>query len=332
MKINLHDLRVKFPHLLFEANEILAPYTYMKVGGRATALVDVKTRADLFALCSYCFQEKIPFLVLGRGSNVIIPDEGLEKLVIRNLTSEITFKVRNETLTEVRADSGVIMAILATKTMQKELTGLEYFIGVPGTVGGAIVNNSHFTPKDLVGDNVISVEVVTTEGKQEIWGVERLKFDYDHSIFQERFDVVLSVTFLLKKGAVSMIEEHREKAALKRISTQPLGVLSSGCMYRNPIITNNQFSALSATVEVPEGAYHLLTNGKYQVAAGFLIDQAGLKGAQVGGAQVSHKHATFIVNTGQATSSDITKLCQKIETTVEDKYGISLEREVFFLK
>lgn len=330
--MNLSALKQKFPQLLFEENEVLAPYTYMKVGGVADALVDVRSKDDLFSLSAYCFQEKIPFLVLGGGSNVVIPDEGLKKLVIHNLTSNITFKVRNETLTEVQADSGVITAVLAAKAIERELTGFEYFVGVPGTIGGAVVNNSHFSLKDLVGDNLLSVEVCTIQGQREIWSVEKLKFDYDHSVFQERPDVVLSATFLLKKAELAMISEHVKKAALKRTRTQPIGIPSSGCMYRNPILSHSQFSSLNSKLMIPEGAYHLRADDRYQVAAGFLIDKAGLKGTRVGGVEVSTKHATYMLNSGHAAAKDIEILCRKVESTVKKKFNIFLEREVFFLK
>ncbi len=330
--MNIKILKEKFPSLLFEENEQLAGYTYMKVGGKAAALVDVKEKKDLLALSSFCFTEQIPFLVLGGGSNVIVPDVGLDRLVIHNLTNEIRFKVRNESLVEVEADSGVVTAILAAKTIEQELTGLEYFVGVPGTIGGAVVNNSHFTSADLVGDSIISVEVCTKEGKLEVWPVEKLKFEYDYSVFHETPGVVLSAKFLLKKGERSMIESHVKKAALKRVSTQPIGVPSSGCMYRNPIISKDEFDVLSSKLELTEGTYRLRDDGRYQVAAGFLIDKAGLKGERVGGVEVSQKHATYLVNLGNATASDVERLCQKVESEVKSKFNINLEREVFFLK
>lgn len=330
--MNLDKLKKHFPELVFEVNEVLAPYTFMKVGGRAMAFVDVKNVINLETLSSFCFLEEIPFIVLGGGSNVIVPDEGLDKLVIHNLTSEITFNPKGEDLVEVTADSGVVTAILAAKTIEKGLTGFEYFVGVPGSIGGAIVNNSHFTSADLVGNNVVSVRVCAENGKIEVWPVEKLKFDYDYSIFHEVKAVVLSATFLFKKSESSMIEDHVKKAALKRVSTQPLGVPSSGCMYRNPIISKDGFDVLSSKLEVTEGAYKLRDDGRYQVAAGFLIDKAGLKGEKVGDASVSDKHATYILNTGKATASDVEQLCNRVESVVKQKFDVTLEREVFFLK
>lgn len=319
----------RFPEKDWKRNEPLTPHTYMKVGGNADLLLVVTSKDELFEICSYCFQEKIPFIVLGGASNVIVPDEGLQKVVFINKSSSIVFSGNQKDI--VTADSGVITAVLANKTMEQGLSGLEYFIGVPGTIGGAIVNNSHFTAKDLVGNLVREVDVCTIEGKRETWKADALKFDYDFSVFHERGDVVLSATFQLMHADPASIQEKVKAAALKRVSTQPIGVPSSGCMYRNPQISPEQFITLTNTVDVPQGAYHLREDGKYHVAAGFLIESLGLKGAQVGDAQVSEKHATYMINTGHATKADIESLCQKIEDLMKSSYGISLEREVFFL-
>lgn len=330
--MNLNSLRSHFPKLVFEENENLANYVYMKVGGRAAALVDVREKQDLADLTAFCFTQKIPFLVLGGGSNTIFPDEGIDRLVIHNLTSSIEFKHKNEEMYEVSADSGVVTAVLAAKTAAQELTGLEYFVGVPGTVGGAIKNNSHFSADDLIGDRVMSVEVMTPSGKREVWDREKLKFAYDYSILHDRPDVVLSAVFLLRRAPVTMIEEHIKKAALKRTSTQPIGIPSSGCMFKNPKVSLEKLNALMAKLELPEGAFRELDETQAQIAAGFLIDSAGLKGKRVGGAVVSEKHATYILNDGGATASDVEMLCRIIEREVEEKFGVKLEREVFFVK
>lgn len=323
------QLTSRFPDIEWKHNEPLAPFTYMKVGGNADVLTVITTKDELYAVCSFCFENKIPFIVLGGASNVIVPDDGLDKLVIINKSSSIMFVGEGKNL--VISDSGVITAILANKTMEQGLSGLEYFIGVPGTIGGAIMNNSHFTAKDLIGNLVIEVEVCTILGKREIWKADALKFDYDYSVFHERGDIVLSATFQLQRADSATIKEKVKAAALKRTTTQPIGLPSSGCMYRNPKISNDKMVTLQKLLEIPEGAYHLRDDGRYQIAAGFLIDAAGLKGAHVGGAQISEKHATYLINTGVATREDIEALCQKTETTIKEKYDITLEREVFFL-
>lgn len=332
MSIPIDQLISQFKELEFKPDEPLAPFTHMKVGGPADALVVLRAKQELFEVCSFCFQNSIPFVVIGGASNVIIPDEGLRKLVIVNKSKSIQITELTETTSRVEADSGVITAVLAKETMERGLGGLECFVGVPGTIGGAVVNNSHFSAAELVGNLIESVEVCTTEGKKEVWNQEKLAFDYDYSIFHERKDVVLSAVFVLKKESPQIIQDNMRVAALKRTSTQPIGIPSSGCMYRNPQITRQQFMELNNQVDIPTGAYRERDDGMMQIAAGFLIDRAGLKGKKVGGAQVSEKHATYMINTGSATATDVEELCQNVEAVVKEKYGIKLEREVFFVK
>ncbi|PWU23962.1 UDP-N-acetylenolpyruvoylglucosamine reductase [Candidatus Cerribacteria bacterium 'Amazon FNV 2010 28 9'] len=322
----------RFPDLSWKQQEVLAPYTFMKVGGPSSLFVEIRTVEELFSVTSFCFLQHIPFRILGGASNVIIADEGLDCLVIHNLTSEITVSPKGDRTYEVTTDSGVITALLANRTMEQGLSGLEYFVGVPGTIGGAVVNNSHFTAQDLIGNAVSAVEVCSIDGKRETLAVEHLKFDYDYSIFHERKDVVLRVTFQLKKDNIENIRERVKAAALKRTQTQPIGIPSSGCMYRNPIITLDQLISIKRKISIPEHAYHSRTDGSIQIAAGFLIDRAGLKGERVGDVQVSEKHATYMINVGKATAHDIEALCARVESKVLETFGVQLEHEVFFLK
>lgn len=330
--MDLNKLATRFPNLAFLGNVSLANYTYMKVGGAAKLLVVVTSGDDLFSLGAFCFQEKIPFLVLGGGSNVIIADRGIEKLVIINKTQDIDFGPIRDGVCKVTALSGVTTALLANQTMERGLSGLEYYVGVPGSIGGAIVNNSHFTAKQLIGSLVTSVTVCTKEGKKETWDVDKLKFDYDYSVFHELRAIVLSATFSLIESDPQAIRDLVLKVAGRRASTQPIGLPSSGCMYKNPQISNSKFQILRKTLTIPEGAYHLREDGNVQVAAGLLIDRADLKGMRVGGVEVSTKHATYMVNVGGATANDIETLCRKVEMTVMEKFGIKLEREVFFIQ
>ncbi len=321
-----------FPHLPLMQDVPLASFTYMKVGGPAQLFVELHNVDELYDLCSFCFIHAVPFVVLGGASNTVISDAGIQKLVIINKTKSLEFNpVEGTEKVRATADSGVITAMFANDTMSAGLTGLEYFVGVPGTIGGAIVNNSHFTLHELIGNSILHVEVCTPEGKREVWPKEQLKFGYDYSIFHEVPAIVLRATFELYKGDQVHIQEKMLEAAKKRVATQPIGVPSTGCMFRNPAISSEQLTAISAQITVPKEAVKTEHNVT-QIAAGFLIDQAGLKGTTVGGAQVSDKHATYIINLGAATSEDIDALATKVEQKVQDKFGIKLEREVFFIQ
>lgn len=321
-----------FPKLVFLQNVPLAPYTYMKVGGPARLFIEISTVDDLYDVCSFCFVHSIPFIVLGGASNTVIADTGVDKLVILNKTSVV--KIADDTGSEkvlVTADSGVITAMLANETMKANLTGLEYFVGVPGTIGGAVVNNSHFTLHELIGNFISTVEVCTENGMRDTWAKEDLKFAYDYSVFHEIHAIVLRATFELYRGDQVHIQEKMLEAAKKRVTTQPIGVPSTGCMFKNPKVDSTQLAVLSTQLSIPEAALKT-ENGVTQISAGYLIDQAGMKGVTVGGAAVSDKHATYIVNLGTATSGDIDLLAKRVEEKVKEKFGIKLEREVFFEK
>jgi UDP-N-acetylmuramate dehydrogenase len=333
--MDIQSLQTQFPTLSFQENVSLSPLTYMKVGGPAKIFVEISQKQDLMAVCAFCFAQRIPFFIMGGASNVIFPDEGVDKLVIRNLTNQ-TYLNGNQ----VYADSGVITAVLAKKTADGGLSGLEYFVGVPGTIGGAIYNNSHFTATQLIGNYLYSVEVCTQEGKLEVWSREELQLAYDTSIFHHIPDVILSATFVLQPGNKEEIQNRIVEAAKKRATTQPIGTPSSGCMFKNPRIKNdrlrvqdgkNYLTASGGELEVPEGALKHFNDGTVQIAAGFLIDQAGLKKTTMGGAEVSEKHATYIINTGLATAKDVDALATLVEQKVSEKFGVKLEREVFFI-
>ncbi|MBP9700454.1 UDP-N-acetylmuramate dehydrogenase [Candidatus Woesebacteria bacterium] len=331
MSANYDHLIKAFPHLSFKENEALKPYTYMKVGGPARLFLEVTQKSDLFEVVRYCFINNIPFVVLGGASNVVVSDQGIDKLVILNKTSKIQHEmIQNHGM--ITADSGVITAVLSNYASEQHLTGLEHFVGVPGTVGGAVFNNSHFTAHELFGNTVQSVEVCTSEGNNETWKHADLRFGYDTSIFHSNPAVILSVTLKLNVGEEAVIRDAILTAATKRALSQPIGVPSTGCMYKNPTLSTSKLAALQEILEIPETAIKKIHPDQFNVAAGLLIDQAGLKGRAVGGAMVSTKHATYIVNTGDATTTDIETLCRQVEEEVQTKFQIKLEKEVFFIR
>jgi UDP-N-acetylmuramate dehydrogenase len=242
--------------------------------------------------------------MLGGASNVLIADEGIRGLVIKNLTKQYTIDTEHSI---IEADSGVLTNVLVRAALDAGLKGLEQFMGVPGTVGGAVFNNSHFST-ELIGAFVKQVHVIDAQGESNTLTKEQMQFAYDYSILHETHDVIISIEFLLEKGQSTELEKSAFDATRKRATTQPLGIPSSGCMFKN--------------ATMPDGK---------KVGAGYLIDQAGLKGKTIGGAKVSEVHANFIVNTGTATQKDIEALAQFVEKTIHEKYGVELKREAFRL-
>ena len=197
------------------------------------------------------------------------------------------------------------MAVRAS--IDQSLEGLEYFLGVPGTIGGAIYNNSHYL-KELIGNDVDQVEVIARGGVKKTYTKDEMKFAYDYSILQETHEVIITIRFRLKRGNKAEIEQRAKAATKRRADTQPLGIPSSGCMFKNPIMPNG-----------------------LRAGAGKLIDEAGLKGMRIGDAVVSDKHASFILNTGHAKTSDVLKLAEHVKAVVKEKYGVELELEVFLV-
>ncbi|MCD8484645.1 UDP-N-acetylmuramate dehydrogenase [Candidatus Woesebacteria bacterium] len=287
----------------------------------------------MVAVLQFCQSNDIPYTLLGGASNVLVSDAGIDGLVILNQCAEVAVLAESEVspliaeewwatvlreLTEYQffvAETGIKTAELVKFAVSKNLSGLEPFLGVPGTLGGAIYNNSHYT-NELIGDFVVAVEVLTPDG-QRIWlNQEACEFAYDDSRFHRSGESILRVIFALLTGERSVLDTNLREATVKRATTQPLGVPSSGCMFRN--------------VELPpekQAEY----DGKTVLSAGWLIDQAGLKGTRVGGAVVSDKHANFLVNDGGATAADIQALAETVRQAVLDQFGIELEREVFFI-
>ncbi len=280
----------------------------MKVGGPAEVFVVVKHADDLSALLQYCATHAIPCTVLGGASNVIVSDEGIRGLVIKNQSAEIVIE-RGEHFARVIAESGVSTNILVRKTIDEGLQGLEYFLGVPGTLGGAIYNNSHYLT-ELIGNVVKKVEVFHFETQSvQTLSQEEMQFAYDFSILQKTHDIVLRVVFELEYGNKDSLEQKAKEVSKKRAASQPLGQPSSGCIFKN---------------------YHKSTGEVLH--AGQLIDQAGLKGYRIGDAAVSEIHANFIVNKGHATSAQVLELANYVQQVIQEKNGIKLEKEVFVLE
>jgi len=308
-----------FPKLDWQFNVELAPFTYMKIGGPADAVVVTKTVKDVTSLTSFCYQNDIPVTILGGASNVIVDDKGVKGVVIRIANESVEQLEHDSTFTIVRAGAGVKMAPLVAKTVEMGLTGLEYFLGVPGTVGGAIYNNAHYL-SDLIGEHVAAVHVVSKDGKIAWIAVKDCAFAYEHSRFQKTGEIILEVNFRLKTGSKKESQEKIKHATEYRAKTQPLGIPSSGCIFQNVKNTEKLKKTFPDFADKPH------------VPGGYIIDQAGLKSTKVGGIQVSTKHAAWFENDGTGTSDDVKKLIKKVKDTVKSKFDVELHEEVFFVK
>lgn len=310
-------------HDRLKLDEPLSKHTYFKLGGPADLLYEARTVDELSGAVRSAILYKIPYFVLGGGSNILVSDSGYRGLVIKNRTTSIQLKgfaggVEKGKLdlkeAIVQADSGVPSNLLVRYTLDQGLAGLEDMLGLPGSVGGAVYNNSHHLGH-LFGDHIVEVEYLDSEGKINKYTQKELKFDYDYSIFHKTKEVILSASFQLKRGDKDALWEIANSAVKRRSSTQPLGSPSSGCIFKNiPLADAMRIGTPDTTQSV-----------------GYLLDKAGLKGLRVGGAFVSDIHANFIVNDGTATTQDVLDLIKEIKSQIKDKFGVDLTEEVILI-
>jgi UDP-N-acetylmuramate dehydrogenase len=283
-------------------DEPLARFTTMRVGGPADLFAVAHNAFELRGLVKFARSRGIPHVLLGRGSNVVISDAGIRGLTIQNRAEGSA--IRDGQLV---AESGLPMARAATETQQAGLTGLEFGLAIPGTVGGAVWANAGAHQADVA--TVLESAAVLTAGGAEVRLVPAdLGFGYRQSRFKEQpaasGEVVVSATFRLQPASAADIKDRLDGIKRWRQEHQPLGIPSAGSFFRNP----------------PEGP-----------SAGVLIEEAGLKGTRVGGASVSPKHANFLVNDGRGTASDVRRLGDAVRDEVQRRFGMRLVHEVVFL-
>ncbi len=304
-----------------KTNELLGRYTTFKVGGPADFFYEAKTKDEFVRAIQTARSLNIPIFLLGGGTNILIGDRGVRGFVIKNSTQGIAIRgVRgsmesgsSKKTVYVEADSGVPMNKLVRFTIEEGLSGLEMQLGLPGTVGGAVYMNSKWTkPEGYVGDSVYQAHILTPHGEVKTVSREYFNFSYDFSSIQKSKDIVISVTFALIQDTKERLWEVANASIEYRRETQPQGVFSAGCTFKN----------ISKATSMMASTPNLTTS------AGFLVDAAGLKGDRVGDAQISTVHANFIINLRNATALDVVTLIEKAKEAVKQKFGVTLEEEL----
>jgi UDP-N-acetylmuramate dehydrogenase len=290
-------LRARFGDRI-RTDELLASHTSFRIGGPADLFVSAKSRADVADAVDNARAAGLPWLVLGRGSNVLIDDRGVRGLVVRN--DSAGFLV-DQSSGLVQSDSGVRLPTLGVNTAKAGLAGLEFSVGIPGSVGGGVVMNAG-AHGGCVADVLLNAEILV-EDRREVWPRDRFEHSYRTSRLQrERGVVVLGAEFQLAAcppaEALARIAAHRKH----RQDTQPTDP-GAGSIFRNP----------------PDNS------------SGELVDRAGLKGTRRGDALISPKHGNFIVNVGDASSSDVIALVELARETVLHRFGILLQPEVEYI-
>lgn len=319
----MQNLRQRYPRLIKELgplrvkkNEPVSVQTTFKIGGPADLFFEAYNVEELTKVVGLCQKFKIPYFVLGRGSNILVSNKGFSGLVIKNKSSQIKILRYKGQIGEgkpqegtalIEADSGVGLNRLVRYTIEERLSGLEVFLSIPGSVGGAIKINAHFRPErdEFIGNFVYKAKLFDQEGEVKEVTRDYFKFGYDKSVLQKTEEILISVVFQLDKVSdKKLLWKKAQEAVEHRKLRQPMGLACSGCIFKNP----------------PKSR-----------GAGFLIDQAGLKGIQVGGAKISEQHANFIVNTGGATAENVVELIRLCKKKVKNIFGIRLKEEIEYI-
>jgi len=276
-------------------NEPMSNHTSYGIGGPAGAYITPKDRCDLAEILKFAKKYSIETHFVGSGSNLLVADSGIDGIVLTPAKSLTQLEFNNG---HVIVESGVMLGRLVKECIKRNLTGVESMIGVPGTLGGALVMNAGAFGREI-SNYLHSVEIMDMSGQIKTYYPDDIDFEYRFSTLKTDEFVLLARFDLMEEKSI-IIQEKRDKASKGRKTNQPLKYRSAGSVFKNP----------------------------KENAAGYLIDQAGLKGVQVGNAEISKHHANFFINHGNARSSDITSLIRLARKTVFKKFGIKLELEV----
>lgn len=281
---------------MVKVDELMRSHTTFRVGGPAAFFVTPQTSEEVKKIVACCKAQKVPYYIVGNGSNLLVSDQGYDGVIIQ------IFKGMNQITLEgtvIRAQAGALLSAVANRALDAELTGFEFAAGIPGTLGGACVMNAGAYGGEMK-DVLETVTVLTEDGDILTLGKEELELGYRTSVIAKKNYIVLEAVIRLEQGEKTAIKGYMDELREKRITKQPLEYPSAGSTFKRP-----------------EGYF-----------AGKLIQDANLRGFQVGGAQVSEKHCGFVINKDHATASDIAELMRQVSEKVEAEFGVKLEPEV----
>lgn len=300
-------------------NELMSKHTSFKVGGAARYFVKAESADDIKEACQFAKSKNLPHFILGNGTNLLVSDNGYDGVIItlgRSFSDvcdlgKVKFKV----------GAATPLGGFARKTIKLGFAGIHKLAGIPGTLGGAIYMNAGAYGQEIC-QTCVEVESLGQDGVVRVRTAAECGFGYRHSVFQElamdpkNAEIILSATFQLEPAEVSgkdsyTLETEMQECMAKRKASQPLNMPNAGSTFKRLDV---------GCAEMPQ-----------QIAPGYYIEQAGLKGYRIGGAEVSTVHANFIVNAGDATAADIKALSEFVQKKVAEKFGIELKREIILL-
>lgn len=277
-------------------DEPMKSHTTFRVGGPAAYFVTPQTAEEVARVIEACTQENVPYYIVGNGSNLLVSDKGYEGVIIQIYKQMNQVEVEG---TQIRAQAGALLSMIAKRALDAELAGFEFAAGIPGTLGGACVMNAGAYGGEMK-DVLQSVTVLTDKGEVKTLAKEELELGYRTSVIAKKGYIVLEAVIELQKGEKEKIQAVMDDLKERRVTKQPLEYPSAGSTFKRP-----------------EGYF-----------AGKLIQDAGLRGFRVGGAQVSEKHCGFVINKDQATAADVMNLMNQVSDKVYEAFGVRLEPEV----
>lgn len=308
-------------------NESMAAHTSLKTGGCARYFIKIHSIAELSEAENFAKTQNLPIFLLGKGTNLLVSDKGFAGVIVQ-LGPEFS-EIQNLGDGRLQVGAAIPLARLARYTIQEGFAGIHKLAGIPGSLGGAIYMNAGAYGQEI-GNAIVEVKSLNAAGEIVTRSGADCNFGYRHSIFQDlarnedrrgsscdngcdsdRCEIILEATLQLTPGDTAAMKQEMDAAMEKRRNSQPLNFPNAGSTFKR---------LTAGAAETPT-----------QVAPGYYIEQADLKGFRIGGAEVSTIHANFIVNTGNASAKDIADLCQLMAQKVQEKFGISLQREIIFL-
>ena len=296
--MNIIEIQNLIPKENIYVNEPMSKHTSFKIGGPAECFIKIKTIEQLKNILKYAQKEKIPLTIIGNGSNLLVSDDGIKGIVLKIEIEKICQDIKNGIIL-LTVGSGIKLGALAQKCLKEEVAGFEFASGIPGTIGGAIRMNAGAHGSEMK-DIVKTVTYMTRYGEIHTITNEQAKFEYRKSLFSEKDYIILEVELQLKTGKAEEIKEKMTEYATYRKEKQPIEYPSAGSTFKR---------------------------GTDFITAK-LIDECGLKGYQIGGAQISEKHAGFIINKNNATAKDVINLMEYAKEQVYKKFGKKIEQEI----
>ncbi len=304
-------------------NEPMSKHTTFRLGGPARIYFVTNSSDVLVQAVEAALELDIPWTIIGGGTNLLVSDEGFEGVVIQAANQGLSIEGES-----VHVESGLVSALVARKTVEAGLAGFEWAVGLPGTIGGAVYGNAGCYGAEM-RDSIASVDVYhAANGARKILTNQECRFGYRDSLFKQEKYIILGCELSLKKATdLAASRTLMDKILSERKDKQPLGESSAGCVFKNFEYQNETvLDILRRDVEVPE---QMLASKR--IPAGWLIDQANLKGVAVGDFCVSEKHGNFLINKGKGRASEVLALISLIKMKVRDTFGIELQEEVQLL-